>query len=195
MIGRQDEHNLIRRAQAGDGAAISSLIRAHQGGLYAYLLKLSGHAETAEDIVQEAFVRVLKNLERFDTRFRFSTWLYTIAKRLYVNAAQRMKPAYDTDMLSDQRCHSPNPGQLTAERESRECARDVIDFALEGLPEHQRQIVELYHERGWPVPRIARYLEMPQGTVKSHLFRARKRMKCLIQADDHWSRCVDDSLS
>lgn len=195
MIARQDEHELIRRAKGGDGAAIASLIRAHQGGLYAYILQLSGHAETAEDIVQEAFVRVLKNIERFDTRFRFSTWLYTIAKRLYVNAAQRMKPAYDTDMLGDQRCGDPNPGQLSVEHESRACVRDAIDFALGGLPEHQRKIIVLYHDKGWPVPRIAGYLDMPEGTVKSHLHRARRRMRALIQSDEQFNRRVSESLN
>jgi len=195
VIAKAAEHDLIRQAKAGDGDAIAALIRAHQGGLYAYLFQLSGHAETAEDIVQEAFVRVLKNLERFDTRFRFSTWLYTIAKRLYVNAAQRMKPAYDTDMLGDRRCDGPAPGQSSADDERRQAIRDAIDFALEGLPEHQRKIIVLYHEKNWPVPRIARYLSMPEGTIKSHLHRARRRMRCMIQSDEHLSSRVSETLN
>lgn len=195
MIARMDERELVRQAKAGDGDAIATLILAHQGGLYAYIFKLSGHTETAEDIVQEAFVRVLKNLDRFDTRFRFSTWLYTIAKRLYVNANQRMKPSYDTDLLVDQRSRQLSPGQETVQHETRQHQHDAIDFALEGLPDVQQKIIVLYHEKGWAVPRISRYLNMPQGTIKSHLHRARKRMKSLIQSDEHLCNRVCESLS
>ena len=195
MIARMNERNLVRQAKAGDGDAIAALIRAHQGGLYAYILQISGHAETSEDIVQEAFVRVLKNLDRFDTRFRFSTWLYTIAKRLYVNANQRMKPAYDTDLLGDQRSCQPTPGQETVRHESSGHVRDAIDFALDGLPEPQRKIIVLYHQKGWPVPRIARYLDMPEGTIKSHLHRARKRMKSLIQSNEHLCSRISESMN
>ncbi len=191
---RTIEHELLRKAQRGSGDAIAALIRAHQGGLYAYILQLCGHAETAEDVVQEAFVRVIKNLDRFDMRFRFSTWLYTIAKRLYVNANQKMKPAYDTDSLGGHRSFDPAPNQISARSEALTNARAVLDYALDGLGEQQRQIVLLFHEKGWPVPRIARYLDMPAGTIKSHLFRARRRMKDLIQSDAAMCRRVEDLL-
>ena len=74
MITRSLETKLIAQAKQGDGHAIAELIRAHQDALYAFILRMSHRPEIAEDIVQEAFVRVLKNLDRFDTRFRFSTW-------------------------------------------------------------------------------------------------------------------------
>src|SRR5690606_1083627 len=100
MMDRTDEHALIRKAKAGDGTAIEALIRAHQDALFAFMLRMSGKPDVAEDIVQEAFVRVLKNLDRFDTRFRFSTWLFTIDKRLYVNFIQKQRPVYDSETIS-----------------------------------------------------------------------------------------------
>jgi RNA polymerase sigma-70 factor (ECF subfamily) len=78
MLSKAHENRLIRRAQRGDGAAIEELIREHQGALYGFMVRLSGRPDVAEDMVQEAFVRVIKNIGRFDTRFRFSTWIFTI---------------------------------------------------------------------------------------------------------------------
>ena len=89
----------VHASVVATAAAIEALIAAHQEALYAFMLRLSGKPHVAEDVVQEAFVRVLRNIDRFDTRFRFSTWLFTIAKRLYVNAMQKHRPAYDTDVV------------------------------------------------------------------------------------------------
>jgi RNA polymerase sigma-70 factor (ECF subfamily) len=183
MIKKSTERDLIRRAKAGDARAIADLIRAHQEALYAFILRMSGRPHIAEDIVQEAFVRVLKNLDRFDDRFRFSTWLFTIAKRLYVNAMQKHKPAYDTDTISIQQGRGHAPGHLSARAETMNNMRDLLDFALASLSERQREIVLLFHQQNWPITEIADHLSMPEGTVKSHLHRARKRMRLAIQAD------------
>src|SRR5688572_27800914 len=110
MLGKTSEQSLIRRARNGDGKAIEALIRAHQEALYSFMLRMSGRPEVAEDIVQESFVRVLRNLDRFDTRYRFSTWLFTIAKRLYVNAMQKHRPAFDTDIVSSSQFNGVSPG-------------------------------------------------------------------------------------
>jgi RNA polymerase sigma-70 factor, ECF subfamily len=95
------ERALIRKAKRGDAASIERLIRSHQEPLFAFMLRLSGRPDVAEDMVQEAFVRVLRNLDRFDDRFRFSTWLFTIARRLYVNHLQKHRPSYDSEKVGD----------------------------------------------------------------------------------------------
>ncbi len=183
MLERSSEHTLIRRARKGDGMAIEALIRAHQEALYAFMLRMSGRPDVAEDIVQEAFVRVLKNLDRFDSRFRFSTWLFTIAKRLYVNAMQKHKPTYDSDVVGDRQEQTENsPGGAIARAESIANLRITIDAALEKLAPLQREIVLLFHQQNWPITDIAVYLDMPEGTVKSHLHRARRRMRSVIES-------------
>jgi RNA polymerase sigma-70 factor (ECF subfamily) len=180
MISKAREDDLIRRAKAGDGAAVEGLIRAHQDALFAFMLRMSGRRDVAEDIVQEAFVRVLKNLDRFDSRFRFSTWLFTIAKRLYVNSVQKLRPVYDTEAVSIQRGSAPAPGRESARSEIMANLRAMIDVVLGGLNTQQREIILLFHQQEWPITDIAEHLQMPEGTVKSHLHRARKRMKRLI---------------
>jgi RNA polymerase sigma-70 factor, ECF subfamily len=182
MMLKSSEHALIRKAKNGDGKAIEGLIRAHQDALFAFMLRMSGRPDVAEDITQEAFVRVLKNLDRFDTRFRFSTWLFTIAKRLYVNSIQKHRPTYDSDVISEQQGEHVAPGFSAARNETLANARGVIDFALAELAPQQREIILLFHQQNWPITEIAVYLEMPEGTVKSHLHRARKRMKKAIES-------------
>src|SRR5687768_2103514 len=118
MLLKSSEHALIRKAKEGDGRAIEALIRAHQDALYAFMLRMSGRPDVAEDIVQEAFVRVLKNLDRFDSRFRFSTWLFTIAKRLYVNSIQKLRPTYDSEVVDNHHGGGATPGNDAARHET-----------------------------------------------------------------------------
>ncbi|MBL0927090.1 MAG: sigma-70 family RNA polymerase sigma factor [Phycisphaerales bacterium] len=176
-MDRHLEARLLELAAAGDKAAASELIEAHQASLYAYMLRMSGRPDVAEDIVQDAFVRVLGNLDRFDPRFRFSTWLFTIAKRLYVNACQKHKPVYDTDAVGARTTDRHDPGAPALEREEHEAARDAIGRALRELTEEQREIILLFHQQEWPIQQIAEYMGMPEGTVKSHLHRGRRRMR------------------
>lgn len=158
-------------------------MRAHQDSLYAYMLRMSGRPDVAEDIVQEAFVRVFTHLERFDPRFRFSTWLFTIAKRLYVNACQKHRPVFDSGIVEGQREYGAGPFRLVADGESRTRDRGVIDGLLDRLSPEQKEIVALFHQLSWPIARISEHLGMPEGTVKSHLHRARRRMRTLLEED------------
>src|SRR5688572_12991729 len=156
---------------------------------------MSGRPDVAEDIVQEAFVRVLKNLDRFDNRFRFSTWLFTIAKRLYVNSMQKHRPTYDSDVVGDWQGASTSPGGDAARAETIANARGVIDFALSELGPHQREIILLFHQQNWPITEISIYMRMPEGTIKSHLHRARKRMKKAIESSGLMNRQAQEIWS
>lgn len=176
-MNRHEERMLVELAAAGDRNAASRLIQAHQASLYAYLLRLSGRPDIAEDVVQDAFVRVLTNLDRFDPSFRFSTWLFTIARRLYVNACQKHKPVYDSDVVGVSQGRGQEPSWHVANDEFQVKARDAIGLALAELSEQQREIVILFHQQDWPIATIADHMGMPEGTVKSHLHRGRRKMR------------------
>lgn len=195
MIDKALETRLVRRARRGDAAAIEALIRAHQEPLFAFMLRLSGRPEVAQDMVQEAFVRVIRSIDRFDERFRFSTWLFTIARRLYVNHMQKLKPASDSEMMGRWQDDGRTPGAITAERETRSQLRDLLDRAMAQLSPLQREIVLLFHQQHWPIAEIAATLGIPEGTVKSHLFRARRRMQVFIESDARDARLAQEALS
>lgn len=181
MMDPKTERQTIQRARKGDRDAVAELIKSYQRPLEAFLFRLCGKPELAEDIAQEAFVRVIKSLDRFDERFRFSTWLFTIGKRLLLNHHQKMKPVTDSEVVEfradDHR--TPYAAVEGVERSTRITA--MIAIGLDALVSPQREIVLLFHQQGWPVERISAELKMPEGTVKSHLFRARRRMLTAIE--------------
>lgn len=177
---REEERNLIQRVQRGDRAAAETLIRAQQQSLFAYMLRMSGNRETAEEITQEAFVRALANIDRFDTRYRFSTWLFTIAKRLHMNLCDRRRPIFDTGALTSWRCPQARAELAAGNRDGRARVRDELQAGLEELPPRQREILILFHQQDWPIALIAQHLNMPEGTVKSHLHRGRRRLRALL---------------
>ena len=181
-MNRSEEQVLVKRAAAGDKAAAEGLIRAHQQSLFAYLSRMSGRPDMAEDIVQEAFVRVLTHLDRFDPRFRFSTWLFTIGRRLLMNQSQRHRPAYDTDGVGRMEGRWDAPEASAAAGEAAQGTRAAIQRALLELNETQREVVILFHQLDWPIWLIAQHMGMPEGTVKSHLHRGRRRMKEVLQS-------------
>jgi RNA polymerase sigma-70 factor (ECF subfamily) len=172
---RADELRLIRRAKRGDQAALTALIEAHRPSLHHFLLRLTRREDVAEDIGQEALVRVLKHLDRFDERFRFSTWLFTIARRLWINHIQKFRPIPDSDTVGGRAARAgddPRPDR----DEIQDIAMVAIEGALDVLNPRQREIVELFHGCSLPIQEIASRLDLPVGTVKSHLFRARRRL-------------------
>lgn len=181
-MDRQSEQDLIHSALAGDRSAAAGLVRAHQASLYAFMLRRCGRPEVAEDVVQEAFVRALTNLHRFDTRFRFSTWLFTIAKRLHCNAVQKHSPTFDSDLVSLTASDVEADAEPMARDEERASVRGDLDEALGRLPEMQRDIVVLFHQCDWPIARIAEHFLMPTGTVKSHLHRGRRKLRVALEA-------------
>ncbi len=174
---KTEEQRLIRLAAAGDRASAEMMIKAHQRSLYAYLLRLSGRSDLAEDVTQEAFVRVLTNLDRFDPRFRFSTWVFTIARRLFLNFCEKKRATPAGDATSSWASGSARSESLVERGEDTLVARDVLQKGLMSLTFEQREVIILFHQQEWPIWLISDHLGMPEGTVKSHLHRGRKRLR------------------
>lgn len=182
---RELELNLIQQALAGNRVATGELIRGHQGPLYAYMLRMCRRTDLAEDITQEALYKAIKNLSRYDPRWRFSTWLFTIARRLWMNMQERRTPAYDSEMLEAVPGMGPVwgvTGWVTEQRDEGAKARDVIERAMNALPDVQREAVVLCHQLGWPLKLASELMDLPEGTVKSHLYRARITLREQLSA-------------
>ena len=177
FLDQKREQRLIRQAAAGDREAAEELIKLHQTSVYAYILRLSGRSDVAEDIVQEAFVRVLTNLDRFDPRFRFSTWLFTIARRVFLNVCEKRRPVSDSDRMSELSGRSCGVNRAWDEQDDQDHTRDRVQRALMVLSLEQREVIVLFHQHDWPIWLISEHLGMPEGTVKSHLHRGRAKLR------------------
>ena len=189
---RRRELILIRRAKRGDATAIEALIRAHEQSLFRYMLKMTGNPDSARDISQDAFVRVLGSIGRFDEQFRFSTWLFTIAKRLWMNHCQKLKPVFDSEMVGDSQGDSVTPENQIITRFEDRMTKQAIAAGMASLSSRQHEIVRLFHGCGCSIQEISLRESLPVGTVKSHLFRARQKMAAVIQEGNF---CVQDEYA
>jgi RNA polymerase sigma-70 factor (ECF subfamily) len=170
---------LLAAARDGDARARTALVRAHQGAVFALLqrmLRPSGLDALVEDLAQETFLRAFRALPRFDPqgRARLRTWLLTIATRLAINECKRTRvPTVPVDDFAE-----TLQGPFTADRDdTRRRAAAAIARAISGLPPRQRAAFVLQHFHHLDHAAIANALEVPVGTVKSRLARARTALR------------------
>lgn len=171
------EEKLIRQAQAGDTDAFAALVVAHQTFVYNLALGLLGNTQEAEDIAQEAFVRAWLALSHFQAKARFRTWLYRIVTNLCYNRLPRLRR--DLAALNEE-TFQDIPDELTVDPVSHVETQETRQFLhreIEALPESYRLLILLRYRHELSYQEIAETLDLPLGTVKTGLFRARARLK------------------
>jgi len=179
-----EEKRLIQRARGGDTEAMGLLIHRYQKHVYNLAYRLCGHYDDANDIAQEAFLRVFHSLNHFRGEANFSTWLYRIVTNVFLDERKKQRVRSHNSLeeymeLEDstvaRQIEDPSPGPedaITAKERS-----DVIGAAVLSLPETQRVMIVLYHFQERSYEEIAEIMNMPIGTVKSRLNRARLALR------------------
>jgi RNA polymerase sigma-70 factor (ECF subfamily) len=178
---RREERKFIERAKKRDPAAMRELIDAHKDRLFAFVWRMTHHHHDAEEICQEAFLRAFGALETFDPTYRFSTWLFTIAYRLTLNAGRRRRPVGGEMDLSLMAANGESAGEQAACSEEAQRLRNVVWQAVEELTPPQRAAVLMFYQQQQGCHEIAEVLQIPVATVKSHLHRARARLKAILE--------------
>lgn len=182
--GGRDDAALIKRCQRGDRQAMNELILAYQKHVFNLAFRLSNNYDDAQDIAQEAFVRVFNSIGNFRGDANFSTWIYRIVNNVFLDERkkQRVRAHSSLDEYLDledssvaRQIEDPSPGPEDAV-EQRE-RHDVVAHAVHQLPENQRVMIALYHFQGLSYEEIAAIMQLPIGTVKSRLNRARLALK------------------
>ena len=178
---RDHERAVVDRAQAGDGLAIRELIDLHKERLFAFISKMVRDHHEAEDICQDAFLKAFASLNTFSSEYRFSTWLFTIGYRVCLNRLRRKKIfAGDVDLAVMPSGESSQPVQ-TAESHEAHRVRSNVWSAVDHLTPPQRATILLFYRNELGCHEIARVLQLPVATVKSHLHRARTKLRELIE--------------
>lgn len=190
-----DDQMLISRAQGGDRSAFNQLIRKHEARAYQYAYRLTRNPEEASDVVAEAFVRVYNALHNFKGQSAFTTWLYRILTNCFldIRKKERSRPSISLEaaLLTpdgelERQVEDPNrTPHEEAERNERE--RNV-ESAVAMLPEYQRAMIVMYHAEMMSYEEIASALDLPIGTVKSRLNRARLSLRELLVKDEELFR-------
>ena len=172
-IGRPEDSELVRRARIGDGDAFGVLVDRYMRAAYAVALSVTGSHEDAEDAAQESFLVALQKIEECRNPERFAGWLLTIVRNRSRNLVRR-ESLRDTDQVpASTRSRAPTPDRETERIE----LRGHLAAALDALPQIQQEIVLLHDLEGWKHREIAERLEIPAGTVRSHLHFARKALR------------------
>jgi RNA polymerase sigma-70 factor (ECF subfamily) len=182
-----DDGMLIERSRHGDRAAFDQLVAKHQQRAYQYAYRLTRDPEEASDVVAESFIRMYKALENFKGDSAFTTWMYRIATNCFldIRKKKRSKPA-----ISLEATVQTSDGEVTYQFEDdaasphEEAERNetmaAVQRAIEQLPEYQRAIITMYHADMQSYEEIAEALNLPIGTVKSRLNRARLSLRNLL---------------
>lgn len=174
----ESDLQLVARLQKGDKTAFREIVRRHQDKVYRLALRLTRDEARAQDAMQDAFLQVYRKIDQFQEHSAFTTWLY----RITVNAALDHRRRRRSDALMDEipaglSDTGPSPHQRAVEAQR----SDLLKEALQRIPEHYRVPLVLCHVEGLPVEEVARVLDLPEGTVKSRLFRARAILKETIR--------------
>ena len=177
------ESTLVQRAQRGDEQAFAALYRLHSKRVYSVCLRMTKDVAEAEDLAQEAFIQVFRNLNSFRGDSAFSTWLYRVAVNTVLMKLRRRKSppllSLDEALSSD----SPSLKREVGKDDLSLCGaidRIALRRALEELPRGCRQIFELHEVEGYQHHEIADQLQCSIGNSKSQLHKARKSMRALL---------------
>ena len=179
------EAALIRRCCRGERAAFDALASRYAPRIYNLALRLAGNADDASDAAQEALVRAFKAIRKFRFQCAFSTWLYRIAVNTCLDEMKRRKrrPSLLTDLESDPREGGPESRAPNADPESlalERMRRGTILAAVAALPPVHRVVIVLYDLQGHSYEEIGAMLDLPLGTVKSRLNRARLALRAAL---------------
>ncbi len=187
---RFDEHDIIERCKAGDTAAFDELVRRFEKRVFNCALRITGNYNDASDVAQEAFIRAFHSIQTFRGDAKFATWIYRIVTNVYLDERKRSK-AHRTISLDDAieldensvtrqiEDAGPTPDEIV---QSKERLR-VLQRAISALPDYQRIIVTLYHTQHRTYEEIADILNLPIGTVKSRLNRARLALAEILESE------------
>jgi RNA polymerase sigma-70 factor (ECF subfamily) len=174
---------LVAAAQAGDTDAVEALVRRYQTRIFNFALAMTGSAADADDLAQETFIRAFRGLHRFRGDSSFKNWLYRIAANAAATlrgSQQRRSPVWEARVEADDVAerHMAARGESA---EWRAIRRQAIDRALAALPPDLRVAVVLRDVEGLDYKEIAAATGAPIGTVESRIFRARRRLRPLLQ--------------
>lgn len=178
---KQRETQLIAKCRNGDRAAMRELIDLHKDRLFSFIWRMVHDHHETEDICQDAFLKAFASLNTFSNEFRFSTWLFTIGYRVCLNRLRRKRGATaDIDFGVIPAPAGDGPELVSSEEAGK--IRGLVWEAVDQLSPPQRAAVLLFYRHDFGCHEIARVLEVPLATVKSHLHRARARLREILES-------------
>ena len=179
---------LIRRAAAKDESAFEQLMLLHQKPVYNICYRMAGNADDALDLSQEVFLKLWRTLEQYQFDAAISTWLFRLTQNVCIDFLRRKKRqqhvslTFSGDEDEGKELSVPDPEPLPEERVIFNEKQAAIRAAMNALPVDFREILQLRVVQELPYEQIAQIMDLPVGTVKSRLARARLQLKKRLDA-------------
>jgi RNA polymerase sigma-70 factor, ECF subfamily len=167
-----DERELIDRCRAGDDSAFGELVDRYKNLVYAMVYRLVPDRSQVDDLAQEVFLKVHRGLPYFRGDARLSTWIYRIVSNVCLQARTASRRAPVAGQGEDRGASDASFAEIEL--------RDRIEKAMEQLPENYRLLIAAHYLQGIQYDALAESLNIPVGTVKTHLHRAKKRLRELL---------------
>lgn len=158
-----DEKDLVYRAQCGNKSALNTILTDNYALLKGYIIKMTGNADTAQDILQETMLKAVLNIKKFIPDAKFSTWLIKIATNVYRDYLRKNKITDEIDESYETK--SPGPEEITV---SKIQYNEVVKILMK-MSYDKRAVFVLKHYYGYKYEEIAQILDCPIGTVRSRL--------------------------
>lgn len=176
-----EDDKYVKQAIKGNQDAYKKLMDKYQKPLYFHVLKMVRNHEQVEDLVQEAFMKAFNNLNSYNTNYAFSTWLYRITTNHTIDYLRKKK--LNTTSINEpvKTRDGEMEIQISDEAETdrniiRKERKQIIHTAINNLPKKYRKVIEMRHLQELSYQEIAEQLDLPLGTVKAHIFRAREML-------------------
>lgn len=172
---------MIRQARAGDPLAFEELIRPHLDSVRRFVFSFSSNWQDADDITQEALLKAFRSFATFDGRASLSTWLYTVARTAAIDwHRSRIGRRSDDDLLPEEALPGAQRGQEEAVAGKQEAER--LWVAIQSLDDRSRVPLVLFEIEGLSYDEIATIEQVPVGTIRSRLSRARQQLRETLDA-------------
>ncbi len=194
---REQELAVIRRVQRGDTDAFEALVAAYEKNVFNLALQMTGNREDAQDMTQEAFLKAYSSLSSFRGDSKFSSWLYRIVSNVCLDFKRRQgrRPSSSLTVEDDEgeniQLDIADESQSPEALLERKMTREAVRAGLRQLPDEQRQILLLREIQGLSYEEIGEAMGLEAGTVKSRIFRARKKLCAFLLKDGN----IPDSIS
>ncbi|MFW6107665.1 MAG: RNA polymerase sigma factor [bacterium] len=181
----ESDEELVRRCQR-DRAAFEELLRRYRRAIFAYAVAATGSRQDAEEVTQDTFVKVFRAAHRFNPKYRFTTWLYTIAGNTCKNKYRRRRKRKGNVSLDNEDIpvapvsHQPTPPEVYRRNVEIEEVRDAIDE----LPPRYREVLYLRYVEGLSYKEIANALGLSLGNVEARIFRGKDKVRRKLLASE-----------
>lgn len=174
------EHELVARCRQGDETAFRELVDQYKGLVFALITRSVANRARAEELAQDVFLKVHKVLPYFRGDAKLSTWIY----RIVINALSQERPELAAASLDEDRDDRPRPEPGAEDRAFGDMVmKDRLQKAIEQLPLQYQVLINGHYLKGMRYEDLAEALDMPMGTVKTHLHRAKRRLRHLLETE------------